>query len=165
MLGAFNEATPDWLSLFMFTFFTDRDGKFQLASLAESGLTRWPAPALHADRGSAPHVRRRNRRRPHRAAHGRGHEAAQERGSPKRHWAAGVIDLPTIQRYLNLYFAVTLDLFGSEVSTNAANAFNAGLKGRFRETQIEDDHRLENVTYPVLQARRRRDQAASTSRR
>ena len=27
MLGAFNEATPDWLSLFMFTFFTDRDRK------------------------------------------------------------------------------------------------------------------------------------------
>src|SRR3546814_2381362 len=27
ILGAFNEATPDWLSFFMFTFFTDRDGK------------------------------------------------------------------------------------------------------------------------------------------
>ena len=30
ILGAFNEATPDWLSFFMFTYFTDRDGKFQL---------------------------------------------------------------------------------------------------------------------------------------
>src|SRR3546814_18696476 len=38
ILGAFNEATPDWLSFFMFTFFTDRDGKFQIASLAESGF-------------------------------------------------------------------------------------------------------------------------------
>jgi benzoyl-CoA 2,3-dioxygenase component B len=38
MLGAFNEATPDWLSLFMFTFFTDRDGKMQLESLAQSGF-------------------------------------------------------------------------------------------------------------------------------
>src|SRR4029077_2518808 len=38
MLGAFNEATPDWLSFFMFTFFTDRDGKMQLAALAQSGL-------------------------------------------------------------------------------------------------------------------------------
>ena len=38
ILGAFNEKTPDWLSFFMFTYFTDRDGKYQLASLAESGF-------------------------------------------------------------------------------------------------------------------------------
>jgi benzoyl-CoA 2,3-epoxidase subunit B len=62
----------------------------------------------------------------------------------------GVIDLPTIQKKLNLHYSLSLDLFGSEVSTNAANAFNAGLKGRFQETKIDDDHRLENSTYPVL---------------
>ena len=62
----------------------------------------------------------------------------------------GVIDLPTLQKKLNLHYSLSLDLFGSEVSTNAANAFNAGLKGRFQETKIEDDHRLENSTYPVL---------------
>ena len=45
MLGAFNEATPDWLSFFMFTFFTDRDGKMQLESLAQSGSIRSRAPA------------------------------------------------------------------------------------------------------------------------
>ena len=38
ILGAFNEPTPDWLSFFFFTYFTDRDGKYQLASLAESGF-------------------------------------------------------------------------------------------------------------------------------
>src|SRR3984885_2958818 len=38
ILGAFNERTPDWLSFFMFTFFTDRDGKMQLAALAQSGF-------------------------------------------------------------------------------------------------------------------------------
>lgn len=64
--------------------------------------------------------------------------------------AQGVIDLPTIQRKANLHFSLTLDLFGSEVSTNAANAFNAGLKGRYREDRLEDDHRLEQATYPVL---------------
>jgi benzoyl-CoA 2,3-dioxygenase component B len=64
--------------------------------------------------------------------------------------ALGVIDLPTVQKKLNLHYTLSLDLFGSEVSTNAANAFNAGLKGRFRETSIDDDHRLENSTYPVL---------------
>ena len=62
----------------------------------------------------------------------------------------GVIDLPTVQKKLNLHYTLSLDLFGSEVSTNAANAFNAGLKGRFRETAIEDDHKLENSVYPVL---------------
>jgi benzoyl-CoA 2,3-epoxidase subunit B len=62
----------------------------------------------------------------------------------------GVIDLPTMQRKLNLHFSLTLDLFGNEISTNAANAFHAGLKGRFREDKLDDDHRLENGTYPVL---------------
>src|SRR5208337_1508278 len=62
----------------------------------------------------------------------------------------GVIDLPTIQKKLNLHYTLSLDLFGSEVSTNAANAFNASLKGRFQETKIDDDHRLEHSTYPVL---------------
>jgi benzoyl-CoA 2,3-dioxygenase component B len=61
-----------------------------------------------------------------------------------------VIDLPTMQKKLNLHYTLSLDLFGSEVSTNAANAFNAGLKGRFQETKIEDDHKLESSTYPVL---------------
>jgi benzoyl-CoA 2,3-dioxygenase component B len=64
--------------------------------------------------------------------------------------ALGVIDLPTIQKKLNLHYSLSLDLFGSEVSTNAANSFNAGLKGRYQETKIDDDHRLENSTYPVL---------------
>src|SRR5690606_3499654 len=61
----------------------------------------------------------------------------------------GVIDLPTLQKKLNLHFSLTLDLFGNEISTNAANAFHAGIKGRFREDKLEDDHQLENSTYPV----------------
>jgi len=61
-----------------------------------------------------------------------------------------VIDLPTMQKKLNLHYSLSLDLFGSEVSTNAANSYNAGLQGRFQETKIEDDHRLESSTYPVL---------------
>ena len=79
ILGAFNERTPDWLSFFMFTYFTDRDGKFQLCALAESGLR--PARAhdeVHADRGSAPHVRGRVGRGAGGAAHVRRHERAQD---------------------------------------------------------------------------------------
>jgi benzoyl-CoA 2,3-dioxygenase component B len=62
----------------------------------------------------------------------------------------GVIDLKLIQRKINLHMSVTLDLFGSEISTNAANVFNAGLKGRYREDKLTDDHQLLNDTYPVL---------------
>ena len=42
-----------------------------------------------------------------------------------------------------------LDLFGQEVSTNAANAFNSGIKGRYMEQRIDDDHKLQNDTYAV----------------
>jgi len=62
----------------------------------------------------------------------------------------GVIDLPTIQKKANLHFSLTLDLFGNEISTNAANAFHSGLKGRYREDRLKDDHQLESGTYPVL---------------
>jgi benzoyl-CoA 2,3-dioxygenase component B len=62
----------------------------------------------------------------------------------------GVIDLPTLQKRANMHFSLTLDLFGSELSTNAANAFQAGLKGRYLEDQIDDDHILTGATYPVL---------------
>ena len=64
--------------------------------------------------------------------------------------AHGIIDLPTLQKKINFHIAVTSDLYGAEISTNAANAFNTGLKGRFRETSIKDDHELQNDTYPVL---------------
>jgi benzoyl-CoA 2,3-dioxygenase component B len=61
----------------------------------------------------------------------------------------GVIDLPTIQKKLNLHYSLSLDLFGQEVSTNAANAFNAGIKGRYMESRIDDDHMLQSDTYAV----------------
>lgn len=63
--------------------------------------------------------------------------------------ALGVIDLPTIQKKLNLHYSLSLDLFGQEVSTNAANAFTAGIKGRYMEHRLDDDHKLTNATYPV----------------
>jgi len=63
--------------------------------------------------------------------------------------AFGVIDLQTLQRYLNFHYSVTLDLFGSDVSSNAANYFTTGLKGRFEETRIKDDHVLTDVQYEV----------------
>ena len=74
----------------------------------------------------------------------------EDPGEIARVRALGVIDLPTIQKKLNLHYSLTLDLFGAEISTNSANFYNAGLKGRFGETKIDDDHQLTNALYPVL---------------
>jgi benzoyl-CoA 2,3-dioxygenase component B len=54
----------------------------------------------------------------------------------------GGINLDTLQRYINFHYSVSLDLFGSEKSTNAANYYAAGLKGRFAEDKYDDDHVL-----------------------
>jgi benzoyl-CoA 2,3-dioxygenase component B len=153
MLGAFNEKTPDWLSFFMFTFFTDRDGKMQLESLAQSGFDPLSRTCRFMLTEEAHHMFvgetgiGRTVQRTCEAMKAAGIEDATDIAKVR---ALGVIDLPTIQKKLNLHYSLSLDLFGSEVSTNAANAFNAGIKGRFRETTIEDDHRLESSTYPVL---------------
>jgi benzoyl-CoA 2,3-dioxygenase component B len=64
----------------------------------------------------------------------------------------GAIDLPTLQKYLNFHFSVSVDLFGSEISTNAANYYTMGIKGRFDETRIGDDHKLTDASYKVLEA-------------
>ena len=160
MLGAFNERTPDWLSFFMFTFFTDRDGKMQLAALAQSGFDPLSRTCRFMLTEEAHHmfvgetgVQRIIQRTC---------EAMKEAGIDdpydiERVRALGVIDLPTLQKKANLHFSLTLDLFGNEISTNAANAFNAGLKGRYREDRLTDDHQLTGATYPVLRLTRRRD--------
>ncbi len=156
MLGAFNEATPDWLSFFMFTHFTDRDGKMQLAALAQSGfdplsrtcrfmLTEEAHHMFVGESGVGRIIERTC-------------QAMREAGigdptDSERVRALGVIDLPTVQKKINLHFSLTLDLFGNEISTNAANAFNAGLKGRYREDKLTDDHQLLTATYPVLRLR------------
>lgn len=152
MLGAFNEETPDWLSFFMFTYFTDRDGKMQLESLAQSGfdpLSRTcrfmlTEEAHHMFVGETGVGRTIQRTCEVMNAHG-----ITDPYDINKIRDLGVIDLPTIQKKLNLHYTLSLDLFGQEVSTNAANAFNAGIKGRYMENRIDDDHKLTNDTYTV----------------
>ncbi len=151
ILGAFNERTPDWLSFFMFTYFTDRDGKFQLSALAESGFdplartTRFmlTEEAHHMFVGESG-VARIIQRTCDVMAQGKLSDPAQVR-------AQGVIDLPTLQRYINFHSSVTMDLFGSDVSSNAATFYTTGLKGRFEELKINDDHLLKDLAYAVLE--------------
>jgi benzoyl-CoA 2,3-dioxygenase component B len=68
---------------------------------------------------------------------------------PKRVRVGGAVDLETMQRYINLHFTVSVDLFGQEISTNAATYFNSGLKGRYLESRLDDDHRLTDSLWPV----------------
>jgi len=151
ILGAFNEPTPDWLAFYMFTFFTDRDGKFQLCALAESGfdplsrtcrfmLTEEAHHMFVGETGVSRIIQRTC-------------EVMKEHGidDPSDVRALGVIDLRTIQRYLNFHYSVTLDLYGGDVSSNAASYYTNGLKGRFRETKLDDDHLLSDAQYPVFE--------------
>src|SRR5215469_14157945 len=149
ILTAFNENTTNWLAFFMFTFFTDRDGKFQLAALAESAfdplarttrfmLTEEAHHMFVGESGVARIIQRTC-------------EVMKENKveDPSDVRALGVIDMQTIQKYINFHYSVTLDLYGSDVSSNAANYYTSGLKGRFGETKIGDDHILTDAEYPV----------------
>jgi benzoyl-CoA 2,3-dioxygenase component B len=148
MLGAFNEPCTDWLSFFMFAFFADRDGKFQLMALAESAFdplsrtTRFmlTEEAHHMFVGETGVLRIVDRTAQLMAEHKKDHPDDVRR--------LGVIDLPTMQRYLNLWYSLSLDLFGGEISSNAAGFFAAGLKGRPKEAQFEE-HRALEATYTL----------------
>ncbi|RQP22525.1 benzoyl-CoA 2,3-epoxidase subunit BoxB [Piscinibacter terrae] len=150
ILGAFNEKTPDWLAFFMFTYFTDRDGKFQLNALAESGFdplsrtTRFmlTEEAHHMFVGESGVSRVIQRTCEVMKEHG-----IEDPAEVRRH---GVVDLPTLQRYLNFHYSVTIDLFGADQSSNAAIFYSAGLKGRFEEGKRADDHLLKGESYRIL---------------
>jgi len=148
MLGAFNEKTPDWLSFYCFAFFTDRDGKFQLASLAESGFDPLSRTCKFMLTEEANHMftgQNGLQRVVQRTC-----ELMRENDDVTK---LGGIPLDLIQRYINFHYSVSLDLFGSESSTNAANYYSSGLKGRYREESINDDHVLETETLVKLNER------------
>ena len=146
ILGTFNEPITDWVSFFMFTYFTDRDGKYQLKSLAESSfdpLARTcqfmlTEEAHHMQVGETGITRMIQRTL----------EVMNELNTDSVETIrnAGVIDLQTIQRYINFWFSSSLDLFGSEISSNSATAFANGLKGRPDEMRYED-HSEKNTTF------------------
>ena len=139
ILGAFNEATTDWLQFFMFTYFTDRDGKFQLGTLKESAFDPLARTASFMLKEEAHHMfvgTTGVQRTVERTA-----EVMRENGGVAG-FEQGVIPLTVIQKYLNFQFSVSMDLFGSERSTNAGNYYSSGLKGRWMETRRKDDHEL-----------------------
>ena len=148
ILGTFNEPIDDWMSFFCFTYFTDRDGKYQLKMLAESGfdplsrtcrfmLTEEAHHMFVGETGVGRVIKR--------ACEVMNELNTDDPVAVRNH---GAIDLPTIQKYLNFWFSSSLDLFGSDVSTNAAGYFASGLKGRPDEDQFED-HIVADGTYTV----------------
>jgi benzoyl-CoA 2,3-dioxygenase component B len=149
ILTTFNEPIRDWLSFFMFAYFTDRDGKFQLKALAESGfdplartcqfmLTEESHHMFVGDTGIGRVIRRTLEVM-----------NALHTDDPAKVRAAGAIDLPTIQKYLNFWFSSALDLFGSEISSNAASYFANGLKGRPDESLYDEHLALGDYTIDV----------------
>jgi len=163
ILQAFNKPVEDWLTFFCFTAFTDRDGKYQLASLAESGFDPLARSTQFMLTEEAHHLSVGENgvgRVVQRTA-----ELMQQGTDPRK---VGAIPLDIIQKYVNDWSSSSNDLFGGEDSTNAAEAFSLGLKGRYREgdglykdpkaldqvytTQVERDGKLETVEIPLRRA-------------
>jgi len=138
----------------MFTYFTDRDGKYQLGTLKESAFDPLARTCEFMLKEEAHHMfvgTTGVQRTVERTA-----AVMKELGTDDEATllAAGVIPLQIIQKYLNFQFSVSMDLFGSEQSTNAGNYYTSGLKGRWQERRRKDDHvllddtRMMNVVDP-----------------
>ncbi len=145
ILSTFNEPCEDWLSFFCFAMFTDRDGKFQLLALAESGfdplartcrfmLTEEAHHMFVGQTGVARVIERTCQ------------VMKEHPGQDVKSY--GAIPLETIQRYINFWSSSSNDLFGAEVSSNSANFFGAGLKGRAYEQRWEE-HKALAATYAM----------------
>jgi benzoyl-CoA 2,3-dioxygenase component B len=149
ILGAFNEETPDWLSFYMFTYFTDRDGKYQLGTLKESAFDPLSRTCEFMLKEEAHHM----------MVGTTGVDRVVQRSAElmKEHDTEdiaqhGGVPLDVIQKYINFHYSVSLDLFGGDTSTNVANYYTAGLKGRWQEDRRDDDHKLTEdvVSIPLM---------------
>jgi benzoyl-CoA 2,3-dioxygenase component B len=143
ILGAFNAPIDNWLDFFMFTMFTDRDGKYQLLALAESGFDPLSRTTRFMLTEEAHHMFVGETGVERVVARTAELMKLDPNGDAR---AQGGIPLEMIQKHLNLWYTLSLDLFGSEVSSNAASYFAAGLKGRAKESTYED-HKALDGTY------------------
>jgi benzoyl-CoA 2,3-dioxygenase component B len=145
ILEAFNKPIDTWLDFFCFTTFTDRDGKYQLAALAESGFDPLARTTQFMLTEEAFHMQTGENgvgRVIHRTA-----EVMKEGKDPRK---VGALPLDILQRYVNEWASASMDLFGGEDSTNAAESFACGLKGRYREGDgIYKDPKALEQTYKL----------------
>ena len=61
----------------------------------------------------------------------------------------GAVPLDMIQRYINYWVSSSNDLYGSEVSSNAAKYFASGIKGRAWEEKRYEDHVALEGSYEI----------------
>jgi benzoyl-CoA 2,3-dioxygenase component B len=145
ILEAFNKPIETWLDFFCFTTFTDRDGKYQLAALAESGFDPLARTTQFMLTEEAYHMQTGENgvgRIVHRTA-----ELMKDGKDPAK---VGAMPLPLVQKYVNEWASASMDLFGGEDSTNAAEGFASGLKGRYREGDgIYKDARALELEYKL----------------
>ena len=126
LLGAFNEDISNWLDMYAFTEFIDRDGKYQLKMESFSAFApfaRSMGPMLKEEQF---HL-------------GTGHNGL------KRILRAGKIPTPTMQKYFNKWIPAAYDLFGTDNSSSAHWAYTWGVKGRFDENASSEPANMEQL--------------------
>ena len=138
ILGAFNQPIKNWVDFYFFTMFTDRDGKYQLYALSESGFDPLARTTKFMLTEEAHHMFVGETGIDRMVA-----RTAELMKSGPDVRKQGGIDIETLQKYLNLWFSLSEDLFGGEISSNAADFFAAGLKGRYKEDKYEDHKALD----------------------
>jgi benzoyl-CoA 2,3-epoxidase subunit B len=124
LLGSFNGDTENWLDLFTYTQFIDRDGKYQLGMLKHSGfapLARSMVPMLKEE----------------------SYHLGTGNNGMLRIVKAGVIPIEIIQKYINKWVPTAYDLFGTDHSGSAHWAYTWGLKGRYDEGENQQPANLE----------------------
>jgi benzoyl-CoA 2,3-dioxygenase component B len=118
LLGAFNQEVHDWLDFYCYTELVDRDGKYQLTMLNHSGFKPLAASMTPMLQEEFYHLLT-------------GHTGLT------RVIKAGKVPIPLIQKHINKWFSVALDLFGVDASSSAYWFYVWGLKGRYDEGKTD----------------------------
>ena len=142
ILDAFNNPLTDWLSYFIWCFLADRDGKYQLLSVSESAFDPLARTTQFMLTEEAHHmfIGEDGLRRVIQRTIDLMRQHDTDDVGPH-----GGISLATIQRFLNFWAPRIYDLFGSDESPRAADAFFAGIKGRAHESNFDEHVRLEGT--------------------
>jgi benzoyl-CoA 2,3-dioxygenase component B len=126
LLGAFNQDVNNWLDFFVYTDFVDRDGKYQLTMLSYSGFAPLAQSMIPMLKEESFHL-------------GTGQDGI------KRIVKAGVVPTQVIQKYINKWIPVSLDLFGVDRSSSAHWFYVWGLKARYDEPTAKAAVNLERM--------------------
>ncbi len=126
LLGAFNQDVNNWLDFFVYTDFVDRDGKYQLTMLSYSGFAPLAQSMIPMLKEESFHL-------------GTGQDGI------KRIVKAGAVPTRIIQKYINKWIPVSLDLFGVDHSSSAHWFYVWGLKGRYDEASTQSEVQLDRM--------------------